>query len=484
VRLVAPDAEPTTGVLLRGVFAAGTALLAGAVVLVALRAVLGAGGGDLWSFWAAGRALDRGLDPYNLHVLLLTPTPSDVGRAPFLSPPFLAEAMRLLGLLPFRLAYAVWAAVSLLCGVAAAAALLHVARIPSTAANLCCAAVVGVLYAPLMRTIALGQTDLLVVACLAGSWWLRMRARPFTAGLLACGSLVDPHLAAAFLLYYGYLGVFRRQRHLLGGVLVGLAATVACSAMHPAYAVEWLRVVLPRAQTDVLGMANQVTTLRLLRAVLPQAPALAVALAGILDAGALALACTTWSRQSEAWDRGMAVAAALALLTASFAYLPDYLLLFLAAPAAVNLWRGRAQWRPWAPLVLGCLGVTYAAIDAMLLTTARSVALPVAVGPLVVAVVLAIRAIAAGWEPRSDGVVDARGRRVWMWAAVLWLGATVAVSAVAADSHQTVAAAAVALTGTAGAMAGLWWATGERPAPAMEGDRQGPGDGAMDSSAL
>ncbi len=456
----APGTRPAP--LLAAAYTLCAALLGLVVLVEGARSVFQGGGGDFWAFWAAGRALDRGLDPYSPTVWQHTPIPPDVARTPFLSPPFFAQLMRPLGMLPFHLAYALWLAASLAGLVAAVAAVFALANVRRSPANLCVTAAVLVAFAPVLQTVTLGQTDTLVVAGLAVGWWLRTRRHPFAAGLSMCAALVDPHMAAPFLLYWAIRAYRTRDgadRLLVAGLVAGIGAAAVLSAMQPGYLGQWVHL-LPRAQLAVRGMYNQVTTLRLATALATRAPRLAGATVALAATAALALAVRVWWREPSAAERGMATGALVALAAGTFVYVQDYLLLLLAVPAAVALWRAQRA-RP----LLAALAVVYSAIDAIPLGSVISTWQMTTVGvaptpghpvavmglePFLAAATLGIRAATGG--QRAERLTPPPP---WVRLSAAWTVASVAIVLLTARSLNTLPAATAALAGTGAALAVL-----------------------------
>jgi hypothetical protein len=184
---------------LSGLWAAGLAL--GAVLAVAR-----AGGGkglfnDYYDYWAAGRALNQGLDPYDPNqigeVLASAGVHSTVGGYGYSYPLILAELMRPLALLSPSLSATLFLAVSIVC-LAIGIALLTSPLEGLSLWRLLVLATACAFFSPIDGTLYFGQVNLLLLPLLVLASWGRVR------GLAIAGStavkLYPAATAGAFVL--------------------------------------------------------------------------------------------------------------------------------------------------------------------------------------------------------------------------------------------------------------------------------------------
>lgn len=295
---------------------------------------------DFLTFWAAGRALNAGLDPYRRRVLAQVLPRSMVGihPTPYLSPIILAELMRPLGSLPYASAHLAWSTVSVLSSGFLLFALLRLANLGYGWTTLSLSLSALLACTPFAFTIAGGQTDVFVAAVLSGSALLLKARRRFLAGLVLCLGAMNPQLLVGFALYYCVRAFRYREWGLLLGGACGLAFAAMMAALYPHYSLEWIRITLPAARLVAARTSGFVTVSYLLQPVPSfRAPAIAA-----IDAMAVGVAISLWMRGAS-HDSGLALsldygaAAAISIIAAPFLYLQDWLVLVLCIPGLLAL---------------------------------------------------------------------------------------------------------------------------------------------------
>lgn len=312
--------------------------------------------GDLWTFWAAARALSDGLNPYVFGSLTrVAPIPSGPTPGPFLSPLFVAQVLRPFGTLPFATAQRVWLAGNLALAAALVWLLLRLGGASSR-----WPAVVGVVaglaaFQPLNLTLWLGQTDVVFVVAIAAGWLLYQRGRPLLGGLVMSVGVVDIHLMVGFGCALLYAAVARRQWRPLAGLAAGVAIETAACLLHPHDVAYWLTVALPHAQSAAIEPWDTVSVLQATSEI--WGLRLGVVITVVTGLGSLLAAVYAW-RRCRPGDQGtdeLAVAAALTLVLTTFAYGQDFLVVALAGPLLLRLWRREASgaWLGALALFLG-----------------------------------------------------------------------------------------------------------------------------------
>lgn len=322
-------------------------------------------GSDFWAFWAAGRLMDRGADPYSVSALSTIPSWQGSGyRLPFFSPPYVAEMLRPFGLLSFNAAIALWTAMSLAAACVLGYVLLELCGARATWRSAALMWCVFVAFVPFASSMHYGQTDLLVACLMAPSWYILTKRRLFWSGAVLALSAINPQLILGMGAYYVYRAVRRGEWTLVAGAASGGAVLAAASLLSPPLVGAWLTSALPRAQAFAASAPNQVTVLRLWHAAGggSSSAALVVAFAA---AGGLAVALWKWSH-SESIGDDVAVAEALTLVMTTFAFIQDYMLVLLALPSAWAQWRRARSWGN--SLVLAGWAISFSGIGGDLIT--------------------------------------------------------------------------------------------------------------------
>ena len=417
--------------------------------------------GDFWTFWAASRALHAGLDPYVTgNLVRVAALPAGAGApGPFLSPIVLAQIFEPLGALSFTAARLVWLGLNLALSAALVPLLLRLGGIQLRWRSVLAGTALLLAFQPYDLTLWLGQTDVLVVVAIAAGWLLIRRGRPYLGGLAVAVAAVDVHLVLAFGLYFLVTAAGRERRNALLGLATGLVALgVACLA-HPADVAQWLLVTLPHAQAAAIEPWDTLSVLQAGSEILGLQGGRI--LAGLLDVALAALAILAWRRRGATPDRDLAVCAALALATTTFAYNQDYLLLVLAFPFIARQWRADASW-VWTGALAFSLAVGFGLAELTGGPVAPNHAAFIIGAPLLALAVL-------GCLPTFR---TRRGRVHRLWAAA-WALATVGGYAAFTVSGSEIGAEVLMLSGVLAFLALVGWhaARGAPAGPASRGDQ-------------
>jgi hypothetical protein len=224
---------------------------------------------DFVAFWSAGKAVGRGLDPYDRQVLVEMQRP--VGYRPgfcslFYYPLWTGALFAPLGLLPFRWAAAVWQAlnqVMLLAAIGLALAGLDWRPSPRELlliVSLC------LLYHPTLVAFLDGQISILVLLILTASFYLLHRqenrvAEAAAGGLLAL-TLLKPQLVFLVLPVTLFSLLLRRRWAAVLGFVGMFAAMFGFSwVLSPGWTTSWLadrgeQMVSSQLVPSVWGVAH------------------------------------------------------------------------------------------------------------------------------------------------------------------------------------------------------------------------------------
>ena len=241
-------------------------LLALAAALVALGAVFVRAGGfaalpmhDFVEYWAAGRLLLQGSNPYDpdlVHELERQAGRSDEGILMW-NPPWALPLVLPLGMLPVRTAHLVWLLVNL--GVVAFCADRLWRLYEATPSRRWVALLLAATFLPTYFAIIAGQiSPLLLLGAVLFLSFVR-RGNDLCAGA-ACALLgVKPHLVYLFWLAVLLWSIReRRWRVLAGGVLAGVALTAVSLAFDPHVLSEYWHTLSNRPpqqyRSPTLGM--------------------------------------------------------------------------------------------------------------------------------------------------------------------------------------------------------------------------------------
>jgi len=223
------------GRLRRLLVAALAGIIIGFVILLAtsdgLRTIRGGRiGGDLPAFYGAARIVRAGETQHLYDPATQEAAQKDLlpvaGRVAFAYPPYVALAYVPFTWLPFKIAYAVHAAVMALCVLAALAVLRP--QLPAVRAEFVPLFAAGLLFYPIFRAVLGGQNTPLSLLCAAGMAAALARERGLIAGLWAGAWLFKPQFAVPVAAMLLVRRIDRRQ------FLAGFAAVAAAY-----YVVGW-----------------------------------------------------------------------------------------------------------------------------------------------------------------------------------------------------------------------------------------------------
>jgi hypothetical protein len=211
-------------------------------------------GSDFFSLWLAPRLLLQGQDPYNTDIWV--PAHDTFGARWISDPTYLYPLPLAVLLLPFgifRLDFAAvfWVFLSL-------AAVLLVSRQiiaswqPRQLLPYLLPALAGImLFRPTFLTLLVGQMEILLVLCLAGTAWLWERGEWLKGGLLASVVVLKPQIGLPLLALTGlWLLAHRRWTGLAG---MGLAA-LALFALGAIFDIGWVNSWFSIGQGKVSGV--------------------------------------------------------------------------------------------------------------------------------------------------------------------------------------------------------------------------------------
>lgn len=189
---------------------------------------------DFVEYWAAGRLLAEGHDPYDLDAVARLEREAGRDEPPILywAPPYALPFVLPLAPLPVRTAHLLWLAAQL-AALVLAADLLWRAYGGGDGARLAAHALT-VTFLPSAFALLAGQISPTVLLGLAGFLYFLRRGRDFAAGASCALLAIKPHLVYLFwpalLIWAAHQ---RRWRVLLGGAAAGLALTAVAMALRP-----------------------------------------------------------------------------------------------------------------------------------------------------------------------------------------------------------------------------------------------------------
>lgn len=215
---------------------------------------------DFMSLYAGGKAILRGLDPYDPDVWL--PLRAELGstwmpddRAPF-------PLWTLLLVLPFATldlgwAAAAWLAFSL-CALGGGLFLLINTYYPKPlpVAEFALVALFTFIYRAALVSMTNGQITFLLFFLLALFLWLVRRERPFLAGIVLSFVIIKPNAFVLFVPAFGLWLLWRRRWRILAGAATGgLVLFVLSWLVLPGWLFEWLNVT---GKTEVTAITPTV----------------------------------------------------------------------------------------------------------------------------------------------------------------------------------------------------------------------------------
>jgi hypothetical protein len=181
---------------------------------------------DSIAYWAAGKLLVSGHDPYNLvQVLALEGSQGYSESKPLVlrTPPWSLFLVIPLGLLNAFAAWALWVALSLLAVIVSIRLCWRMygneARAPAIFL------VVAYLFAPIPACLVAGQMGLvLLLGIVLFLWW--DRTHPFLAGMALVLPFAKPHLLSLFWVVLVFWAMKEKQHRLLAGLIVAFVMAI------------------------------------------------------------------------------------------------------------------------------------------------------------------------------------------------------------------------------------------------------------------
>lgn len=192
--------------------------------------ILAATYADFFQFWAAGRIVAGGGDPYNHAAWLAVHTQysAKMMDGSFIYPMPLALVFTPLGLLEPQPAFFVFALLSIVELVFACWLLCK--------RNWIMAAALAVAFLPTMQTLAMGHLGALLLLAVAMFVHSHKTGRPIMAGLALAALAIKPHVGLPVIGLVSLWFIFRKQYRTPLAALAGVAALVALGM---AYNPEW-----------------------------------------------------------------------------------------------------------------------------------------------------------------------------------------------------------------------------------------------------
>ena len=251
---------------------------------------------------------------------------------PYIHPPHFILLIAPLGWLPYHPAYLVWAVVNLGLAAVATAVMARSAGLGMVQTVFAVACLAG--FLPLFITLLQGQSDLLILALLAGSFAAWAAGREATAGALAALAMIKPQL----LVLVPLLFVARRS----GRALAGFAATgigllaISLIAVGPIAVRDYLGIVLSWLVGGHAGWPIAAQSMYSLRGLFEQLP-LGRSLS-LFALAVIALATTVALLRGKPQPRlDFALAVAVSVSLSPYLNLHDLVLLALPALAIGTL---------------------------------------------------------------------------------------------------------------------------------------------------
>lgn len=219
---------------------------------------------DFVAFWSAGRAVARGLSPYDAQVMAVLQSPAGYDESffsPYYYPLWTALVFVPLGVLPLRIAAALWQTLNQMALLGSMMALLVVMDWRLGAMSFAALVCSWVVFHPTLVAFLNGQLSIMILALVSGVLFLLTRERAGIAGCLLALTLIKPQLGIVILPALLGTMVFRRQwiGLLAFCVTLGLMAGLA-QVVEPEWISGWLasraeQVVVGRIVPSLWGLA-------------------------------------------------------------------------------------------------------------------------------------------------------------------------------------------------------------------------------------
>jgi hypothetical protein len=309
--------------------------------------------GDFVQYWASGRILLQGGNPYDENQLLVLERSAgwtESGALVPFSPPWTLLLMLPFSMLPFGLARVSWFLLNLTLLIWIADWTWRTYGGPAIyrwIAWLC-----PLLFMPSAIALNLGQTTPLVLGGIIGFLSALKRKRGGLAGASAVLSAMKPHTIPIFWLFF-LLWILKRRRYdvLFGAVSVSLLVLLAVSIVHPRSFQLYFDVLRLGGGPLVWQTPTWGVVLRLMF------PGQGIWLAFLPTVFGVALGLVIWIRRSDAfvWEPFLPIILILSSLSSAYAWTFDWVVLL---PVAVLIvlgfleFRTSCYWMALAGLVL------------------------------------------------------------------------------------------------------------------------------------
>lgn len=358
------------------------AVIAVVVLIPALFEVIGrsesaaAMGGDFPSFFSAGSiVLDGEIDSLYDPAVQRMYQEGFHGEGEYLFfayPPFVAIGYAAIAWLPYGVAFALHAAMSIAALIGACwLALGQIAPGANLRQRVVVASAVAIVSYPILRAVLGGQNTAFSLVLITGVWWACEKDRTILAGVLVVGLMAKPQFALVLLVILVLARKWRVVATAMAGSIVLYLATAVVVGW--AWPKDWLDQVV--AFGDVNGVVNSslmVNVTGWATAALPEG-AVASGIVVVLFGAVLCLAVWTVFRAGLRWPSFAVLASAVVLLSPSALFYDAGIALFafgvvsalvmdrpwwavgMAAIAWVQVFEPLLGWSPLFILVLAAL---------------------------------------------------------------------------------------------------------------------------------
>jgi hypothetical protein len=359
---------------------------------------------DFAAFWVAGDLSLRGQNPYDAKSV--RESQQRIGLAAdavmIWNPPWVLSLVMPFALLPFTLAYGMWALVHIGLVLLATELLwrgfapMGSDRHAGHVRRRWVAYLIALTFVPTTYLIGIGQITAVVLAGLGGFLLLVRNSRPLMAGAAVAVTAAKPHLLTVFAACLLLESLWSRSGRLviLGGVLVGLAACIPPTLANPDVWGQYRAALAAPPDEDHITTANWATPVvaSWIRRALPGQPFWVQFVPPVLAVVAVAAWYLCGGRHRAgppAWCAALPWAVGLSLLVAPYGAWAFDLVLLLVPILATASRVAAAPTRAAVAVGVGWLAIVNAVILVMMLRVASSelyvwVAPTVLVGTLLV----------------------------------------------------------------------------------------------------